>query len=265
MSRVLSIRTTGLLVAIALGARVAAADPTPSRVLTAPTAWLPPENALLGTATMDHRFDGSVVVGYGLGGLAAVELGTDTDVRGCKACLGDKTPVYLGRAAFRIGARQDAWFPGMPAVLAGVRTTFASSGSFGRARVTEAYLVMSRELGPLRLHVGGSVIDASLRDDELGPTLQPIAGLEWTPSQYPKTTLMGDFAYVPLLEDEATADVTLEWVAGWGVRYQAFPWGAIELAVRHREDEGLGDSTVMVRVNGVWDPTVKPKIARSPR
>jgi hypothetical protein len=63
---------------------------------------------------------------------------------------------------------------------------------------------------------------------------------------------MGDIAFLPLLvADAAGQRVELEWVAGWGVRYQAFEWGAIELAVRHREAEGLGDSTVFVRVNGV--------------
>ena len=40
---------------------------------------------------------------------------------------------------------------------------------------------------------------------------------------------------------------------GGGVRYQALTWGSIELDVRHRQDEGLGASTVMVRVNGVLE------------
>ena len=66
----------------------------------------------------------------------------------------------------------------------------------------------------------------------------------------PDATVMTDVAYVPRIEPDK---IELEWVFGWGVRYQAFAWGAIDLAVRHREDEGLGDSTVMVRVNGVLD------------
>ena len=45
----------------------------------------------------------------------------------------------------------------------------------------------------------------------------------------------------------------LEWLVSWGVRYQAFAWGWIELAVRHRQAEGLAASTVFVRVNGVWE------------
>jgi hypothetical protein len=245
---------------------LAAADPDPvtPRVLTAPTAWLPPAGAVVGTGTLDHRFDGSVVVGVGLGGIAALDLGTDTDVRGCTTCDGDATPLYLGRATFRMGARQDALFRGMPAVLVGARTTFATSGSgFGRVRVSEAYAVASRmlahdRLGKLRLHAGVLAIDASMNDDSLGPTLRPAGGFEYTPPQYPQTTLMGDLSYVPLLRDTATPGgdpVALEWIAGWGVRYQAFEWGAIELALRHREGEGLGDSTVMVRVQGVFLPS----------
>jgi hypothetical protein len=84
--------------------------------------------------------------------------------------------------------------------------------------------------------------------------VRPVGGVEWTPPQYPKTTLMGDVSYVPFLRDTVVPEVALEWVAGWGVRYQAFEWSAIELAVRHREDEGLGDSTVMVRFQGVFLP-----------
>jgi hypothetical protein len=144
----------------------------------------------------------------------------------------------------------------MPALVLGVRTTFASSGPFHEARVGEAYVVASRELGPLRVHAGVAVIDAGFADVTLGRTARPLAGLEWTPGQYPKTTLMGDVAWMPRLESDAAGDrVALEWVAGWGVRYQAFAAGSVELAVRHREDEGLGDSTVMLRMTGVWELT----------
>lgn len=237
--------------------RLAGADPTAGRVITAPTAWLPPAGAVIGTGTLDHRFDGSAVVGVGLGGLAALDVGTDTDVRGCVTCDGDAAPIYLGRASFRLGAPQNSLFAGMPALVVGVRTTFASSGSFGRARVSEAYLVASRELGPVRLHTGAMMFDASLGDDlTLGNTVRPFGAIEWTPGLYPKTTVMTDVAYVPLLRATQipSPSIDTEWVFGWGVRYQAFEWGAIDLAVRHRENEGLGDSTVMVRVNGVLDP-----------
>lgn len=246
------------------GLAAAESEPATPRVLTAPTAWLPPPGAVVGTGTLDHRFDGSAVVGLGIGGIAAIDLGTDTDVRGCKTCEDDASPLYLGRATFRMGTHQNALFRGMPALLVGVRTTFTSSKTdgFGRVRVTEAYGVVSRTLGhrdvgELRLHAGVVAIDAAMGNDELGAKVRATGGFEFTPVQYPRTVLMADLAYVPLLRDTPTPDdkpIVLEWVAGWGVRYQAFAWGAIELAVRHRENEGLGDSTVMVRVQGVFLP-----------
>lgn len=242
-----------IILLVVLGsARAATADPAIGRVLTAPTAWLPAQGSVVGTAGADRRGDGSLLMTLGLG-IASIELGTDTDVRGCVTCDGDLKgdPLYLGRAAFRLGARQDAWFAGMPALVLGVRNTFAARGhTFGGARVTDAYLVASRVIGPVRVHVGADVTDGGYHDLTLGPALRPFAGFEWTPAPYPKTSVLGDVMWVPKMEPDK---IELEWLAGWGVRYQALRWGSIELAVRHRQDEGLQESTVLVRVNGVWN------------
>jgi hypothetical protein len=43
----------------------------------------------------------------------------------------------------------------------------------------------------------------------------------------------------------------LRWLLGVGVRYQAFDWAQIELAVRARQGEDLGASTVLIRVNAI--------------
>ncbi len=236
-----------------LGSRSAVADPALPRVLTAPTAWLPAQGGVVATAGIDRRGDASALLTLGLG-IASIEVGTDTDVRGCVTCADDLKgdALYLGRAAFRLGAPQDAWFPGMPAVVIGLRNTFAARGhTFGAARATDAYLVASRVMGPVRFHLGGAITDAGHGDVSLGPTVRPFAGFEWTPSPYPKTSVIGDVMWMPKLE---TDKVELEWLAGWGVRYQAMRWGSIELAVRHRQDEGLQESTVLVRMNGVWNP-----------
>ncbi|HEU0030202.1 MAG TPA: hypothetical protein VFQ53_06210 [Kofleriaceae bacterium] len=256
--------------------RVAAADPATSRVFDAPTAWLAPHGGVTATGTLDlvgladRRFESSIALGYGLGDLATIELGSDTDVRGCTDCSARPVPLNLGRASFRMGAHQDAWFRGMPALAIGMRTTYAAGDRFDHARVTDGFVVASRVLGPVRLHAGASVIDAGFDHDDgtttrtitLGPKLRPLAGFEWTPSQYPRTSLMGDVVYVPRLErdvDAGRVGVELEWLAAWGVRYQAFSWGAIDLAVRHREDEGLGDTRVLMRLVGVWDPARRPR------
>lgn len=250
-----------LFVALAVS-RVAAADPTSGRVWTTPTAWLPAGGAIYGSAGTLHSGDGIVApgaihLGIGLGDLASVELGGDNDVRGCTTCPETKG-LWLGRAAFRLGARQDAWFAGMPALVLGVRTTFAARGHvYGGARVTDAYVVASRVIGPTRFHAGAVITEAGFDDNEvrMDPSVRPFGAFEWTPSIYPRSSLMADLMYLPRLEPDR---IEQEWVAGVGVRYQALAWGAVELGVRHRQDAGLADLTVMIRVNGVWDRSGPP-------
>lgn len=243
-----------LLVAVAVSRVARAEDPPEARVLTAPTAWLPPAGGVVVTATLDHRFDGSAVIGYGLGGLAALELGVDSDVRSCETCEGDATPLYLARAAFRTGVRQGRLFRGSPALQLGLRRSFANQARVGNVEVAELFAVASRVIGPVKLHAGAQAVDAELGEVAFAAKLRPIAGVEWTPGQYPNTTVLVDLAYVPVLRHGA-GEIDLEWLAGAGVRYNALrDWGAIELAVRVREGEGLGDTTVMVRLNGVLDP-----------
>jgi hypothetical protein len=236
------------LACIVLAVRVAAAEP---RVVTAPTAWLPTAGTAYGNAQLDHRGDGAIDVGLGLGGLAAVEVGEDSEVRRCETtCTGPQhaIPIRQGRATFRLGARQDAWFAGQPALVLGVAESVG--GSTG-AQVGQAYIVASRTLGPLIAHAGGELLDARAYAGapRLGTTLRPFGALELVPPQYPKTTLMVDLAWLPVVQADRAS---VEWLIGWGVRYQALTWGSIELDVRHREGEGLAGSTVFVRVNGVW-------------
>jgi hypothetical protein len=237
-----------VLAALLAMARPAAADPGEPRVLTAPTAWLPEAGGLAATLGVDHRGDGTLIAVAGLGGLAAVELGADTDVRAALSQGARPTPVWLGRAAFRLGARQDAWFPGMPAIVVGVRATFAARGHAVHApRASDGYLVASRDLGVIRLHAGADAISASVDGQRAPARLRPLAGLELHPPRYPRSTLMADLAWAPALE--LAGSPTLRWLLGVGVRYQAFGWASVELAVRVREAEDLGATTVMVRVN----------------
>jgi hypothetical protein len=247
----LVVATLSALAALgAVGARPAAAEPSGARVLTAPTAWLPPAGTAVAMVGIDHRGDTSAIAGYGLGGLAELELGSDTDIRACTDCTVRPSPVILGRAAFRIGARQDAWFDGMPALVLGVRTTFAARGhAVHEPRASDAYAVASRDLGVVRLHAGVDALSASGSGRRSPAQLRPLAGLEIHPPRYRRSSLLGDVAWEPTLDAEHGP--APGWMLGIGVRYQAFSWASVELAVRARQGEELGASTVMIRVNAI--------------
>ncbi|HEX3759342.1 MAG TPA: hypothetical protein VHW23_11575, partial [Kofleriaceae bacterium] len=150
---------------------------------------------------------------------------------------------------FRIGARQDSWLRGMPALVLGVRATFAAyEPAVDAPRVTDAYLVASRDLGVVRLHAGLDALAASVGELRTAARLRPLAGVELHPPMYPKSSLLGDLVWEPELD---AARPELGWMFGIGVRYQAFTWASIELAVRARQGDDLGGATVMVRVNAI--------------
>src|SRR5688572_28783276 len=92
------ISATLATLAAGLAAMPAAAEPARarvlgSRVLGAPTAWLPEAGAASATLGIDHRGDGMAIASYGLGDIAEVELGADSDVRACTDCTVRPTPL----------------------------------------------------------------------------------------------------------------------------------------------------------------------------
>ncbi|TMQ16756.1 MAG: hypothetical protein E6J90_11120 [Deltaproteobacteria bacterium] len=238
--------------ALVIAARPAAADPDGARVFTVPTAWLLPAGAAGATLGIDHRGDTTAVASFGLG-MAEAEIDQDTDIRGCTDCAMRPLPLRLGRAAFRLGVRQDAWLPGMPALVLGVRATFAAyDPAVPDPRASDAYAVASRDLGIVRLHAGVDALSASVAGRRAAARLRPLAALEVHPPMYPRSSLLGDLAWEPNLD--AVHGASLGWLLGVGVRYQAFAWAQIELAVRARQGEDLGAATVMVRVNAFTRP-----------
>ena len=225
--------------------RVASASPELDHVLAVPTAWLPGEGSVAGTAGLDHHGNGVVEVGVGLGAISEVEVGVDSDARICDACTPDKlaSETHLVRAAFRLGAHEDVWFAGQPALVFGVHATIGDGH-----RIGQAYVVASKRLGLAALHGGAMVTDAAVADGpRMGLEVRPMIGAELTPPQYPKTTVLADFMWLTRFDPTTPA---LEYAFSWGVRYQALTWGSIELDVRQREHE-LGSPTVMVRLNAV--------------
>lgn len=259
------------LVAIALvvGAvgvgRGVAADPIgPPRVIHAPVARILPAGKIHGTLGATHRGGGMLAFTAGLADIAELELGVADDLATCDPCTATDRVARRSQwplvAGFKLGANQDTWFRHQPAIALGFRTTAGGrelpwTGEV--PKVAEVYVATSMDLGfGLRLH-GGAAMWASRHADPTGAaivmkasgkTIRPFAAFEFTPSNFPRTTLVGDLAWIPELDP---AKAQLRWIAGWGVRYQALSWGSIELEVRHRDGDGLAGSTVLVRVNGV--------------
>lgn len=239
------------LAGVAAGATSAAADApvgeasaprTIGRVVTAPTAWLPTGVQLSGG--IDQHGDTQLAGGVGLGQLAAFELDETSDVRACHACTDNKAePIHLRRATFKVGVRPGRYFRYQPGLAVGFRKSAA--GARG-TRTAEVFGVASEDLGPVRLHAGVMVTDAE--DDlagHMGRRPSAFGGVEWQPPQYPRTSLVADLAWLPKLDDTPV----LEYATGVAARYQAFPWGSIELGVRHRQNEGLGDLEAFARFN----------------
>ena len=219
---------------LAITGGLAAASPVHDRVLVAPTAELPATGDVIASGSLDRHGAIALDAGYGLGGLGEVELAlADSDARD-----GNAHPVERATAAFRIGAHEDAWFSGQPAIVLGVRATI------GTDRATSAYVVTSRRIAFVSLHVGGS-LEAVV--DERPIVVRPLAGFELRPPAFPKTTLLADVSWQPKL----AATPTEELAFAWGVRYQALRWATIELAVRH-DQSSFGDPDVFVRVTGMW-------------
>ncbi len=237
--------------------------PAAPRVLHVPTAWLQPPATVYASTGVNHRGGGFLSLSTGLGRLAEADLNISDRFISCAAdCAGDTRdsgPAWLATALFKIGMAADELFSGQPALAIGFRRSFytSTSSSSDKPEVAELYLAASRKIGGVGVHAGAQLFDAESDDSRLldisSPVEQvrPFLGIEWVPAIYPRTTVLLDFSWVPeFRQADATTAVDLTWLAGWGIRYQALSWGSIELAIRHRENEGLADSTVLVRVNG---------------
>lgn len=265
-------RRTAPLVLVAALASAAHADDgvdgvanaTAPTVLAIPTAWTQAETALTASLDVDHRWGSSARANLSYAHLVDVDVRGDQELTLCDPCTGS------ARAAD--GARQltagwklslSPWRDGRVAL--GARVPF---GHRDRVRASEAFVVLSQALGPVRLHLGASTWASEHRGAAgetitLAPTagVRPLVGLEWTPVIYPRTTLLADAQWLPQLGPTA-ADSAPRWVFSWGVRYRALSWSAVELGVRHRQDDELGGATVMLRVTAVWSSR-SAKAARS--
>ncbi len=222
-------------------------------VITIPTAWTQPGTALYASLGGDHRFGTSARATVGYARLVEVDVGGDGLVTSCAPCDGtarEATPTQLATAGWKLAVRPTARL----ALAGGLRVPLP--GGDGR-RAASAFAIASLRLGPAALHAGASTWASRHRGEDgaaiaLAPSasVRPLVGLEWTPRIYPRTTLGADLQWLPEL-GPTPATTGARWSFAWGVRYRALPWSAVELAVRHREGDALGDATVMVRLAAV--------------
>lgn len=230
------------------------------RVITIPTAWIQPELTAHLSGDADFHLDSGARFAVRMGRLVEIDLAADDLLQSCDPCSGlDRATegVQLGSVGWKLGVWQDAWFRHQPALALGVRVPIAAATpawSDAPPRAAEAFVVASRVIGPLRLHAGLSAWQTEHvgRDGAViaqGDLLavRPIAGFEWTPKIYPKTSLAADVQWTPELGPTA-GETGRRWLFAWGVRYRAFPWSAIELAVKHRQGDDLSDAAIMVRL-----------------
>ena len=257
------------VIVVGLAGRDAAAQPataprppTSPRVVHAPTAWLQPARQLHVTFGASHRLAPSASAAFGVGGVAELDVELTDRLVACPGCGEEReaTNLFAATALFKLGLATSAARDWRLGAALGFRRTIATrpvtaGGRDAELDAAQLYLVGGLRwrgaAGELDVHGGAELFDAAHGDARIAHTaaraLRPVAGLAWTPPPYPRTSMVVDVAWAPEVKD---GPPRLAWVVGWGVRYQALSWGAIELIVRQREDEVLGDSTVMVRVAG---------------
>ncbi|HTM23151.1 MAG TPA: hypothetical protein VL172_21670 [Kofleriaceae bacterium] len=270
MKRELAI--TWVLLAVTAGP--AAAEPTvpappAPRVLNVPTAHLQGSGRLFLTAggsAVPER-DPFAAITFGLGGLADVDVEMHDRVGNCADCTGDRraaASIATVTGGFKVGLPEGRLATWQPALALGLRApigsrTIAGAGGDRQLRAARMTLMASRTLRPLELHAGAEIWDAAasgpggdvfLHERSLGARVRPYLGLAWNPPIYPRTRLLVDGSFAPVVDGDTIA---LRWMLDWGVRYQVTRWGSVELDVRHREGDRLGDTDVLIRANAAVD------------
>ncbi len=232
--------------------------PTATRAIHAPTGWLLPSGQLQLGLGVSHRRAPAGQLALGIGGVGELELALDDRLIACVACDDGRAEVdlFARAAAFRVGVASSPRRRWRAGAVLGLRRTIATRAlvAGGRGAPLDAaalHLVAAARWGGLELHGGGELHDARHADARLpragARAVRPLVALAWAPPPYPRTTMLVDLSWSP---ERRAPGPRLGWLLGWGVRYQALSWGAIELVVRQRAEQSLGDATVLVQVTG---------------
>jgi hypothetical protein len=244
-----------------LGAGNACAQGAPTeaepRVFHVPTAWIQPDQAATATLGLNHHGEPFADATVGLGGIAQIGLQLSDD----------SEQLSIPTGLFQVAVPPDKLWSWQPAVALVYRRSFAvPAQTLDGVRIDPSTarlsLVASLHLGSLALHAGADLWDASVAGAAAGTALdaqpltdqlRPLAGLEWRPSLYPRTTVLADLAWAP---DFSSQPIALRWLASTGVRYAVTNWADVELGVQVREGEGLRGTAVLLRISAFYgEPT----------
>ena len=237
-------RTLAIAFAVLFARSASAQEP---RLFHVPTAYLAPEWGGRASTGIGSQGDLWAEAATGVLKVADLEVTLGDEIRRHQG--GSVNIVPMPTAQFRMGVAENRLAPWQPALAIGFRRSIATVSDVDAA---ELWVAASRRIWQFTLHAGGDLWDAAvaggqvLHDRPLSESLRPFAGLEWRPPWYPKTTMLGEWSWVPEIRDQS---IGLEWMAAGGVRYQAFDWLSLDLAARFREGDKLGNTIVMVRVN----------------
>jgi hypothetical protein len=236
-----------------------------SRIISSSSAWMVASGHAVAAAALDRKLRPTASLGYGLGDLAEVGLTLQSQWRECAECEGDDRPVQrnLAMAYFKLGLPEGFAGTALPALALTFSKTLPERAQLladvgeeddrasSATKAASLTLMASKEIGAIALHAGGEILVArhARSGAELEPTLRPVVGFQWLPKQYPLTTLLADLRWIPSTNTVDGESIT-EWQAGWGVRYQALSWAAVELSVRHQQGEGAKDAQVSLGLRG---------------
>jgi hypothetical protein len=247
--------------ALASAPRNAAADSTRAlrtveHVIDTPTALAPGELRLDARIRYGHVGAPSWQVALGFARMAWLTVGSSKGQLGCVSCAGSGGKVDSWMADFRLVAQPARWWRGFPALALGVRLDDSERAQAilpdrpDDTRQVEAYLVASKRVGPVGLHLGvvGQNLVASYPDRtsvlrSRGFAVRPTLGLEIAPPAFPRTRLLAELNPQTLLRADTPQQ---EWTWSWGVRFWATSALAAELTVEQPASDPLAGSTVYV-------------------
>jgi hypothetical protein len=160
---------------VALFVRTAHAEPNP-RVFLAPTAQVQPDGQWHLTGGLTHRFEGYLGLTYGFSGLSDIGFEIEDRIELCDTCAQGNSqaePFAVPLPSLTFKLRAPRWVDWQPDVAVGFRKPLMQLNRLvdtGEIRAGELYFVATQVLGPVQLHGGVDLLQAT----DLEGTAQPV-------------------------------------------------------------------------------------------